>query len=68
MPDRPEMALASMGIYAFATRVLIDQLRRDAERRARTGTSARISSHAGGARQSCVPPIPALLRALLQRS
>src|SRR5918993_1199632 len=30
MPDKPEMALASMGIYVFATRVLIDQLRRDA--------------------------------------
>jgi glucose-1-phosphate adenylyltransferase len=30
MPDQPEMALASMGIYVFATRVLIDQLRRDA--------------------------------------
>jgi glucose-1-phosphate adenylyltransferase len=30
MPDKPEMALASMGIYVFATRVLVDQLRRDA--------------------------------------
>ena len=30
MPDRPEMALASMGIYVFSTRVLVDQLRRDA--------------------------------------
>jgi glucose-1-phosphate adenylyltransferase len=30
MPDKPEMALASMGIYVFATSVLIDQLRRDA--------------------------------------
>jgi glucose-1-phosphate adenylyltransferase len=30
MPDNPAMALASMGIYVFATRVLIDQLRRDA--------------------------------------
>jgi glucose-1-phosphate adenylyltransferase len=30
MPDRPDMALASMGIYAFATNLLIDQLRRDA--------------------------------------
>jgi glucose-1-phosphate adenylyltransferase len=30
MPDKPDMALASMGIYVFATHVLIDQLRRDA--------------------------------------
>jgi glucose-1-phosphate adenylyltransferase len=30
MPDKPEWALASMGIYAFNTRFLIDQLRRDA--------------------------------------
>jgi glucose-1-phosphate adenylyltransferase len=30
MPDNPSMALASMGIYVFETRFLIDQLRRDA--------------------------------------
>jgi glucose-1-phosphate adenylyltransferase len=30
MPDRPDMALASMGIYVFTTSLLIDQLRRDA--------------------------------------
>ena len=30
MPDNPDMALASMGIYVFATRFLIDELRRDA--------------------------------------
>ena len=30
MPDNPERALASMGIYVFDTRFLIDQLRRDA--------------------------------------
>jgi glucose-1-phosphate adenylyltransferase len=30
MPDNPDMALASMGIYVFETRFLIDQLRRDA--------------------------------------
>ena len=30
MPDRPDLALASMGIYVFATRFLFDQLRRDA--------------------------------------
>ncbi len=30
MPDRPGYALASMGIYVFRTRFLMDQLRRDA--------------------------------------
>jgi len=30
MPDKPEMALASMGIYVFETASLIEQLRRDA--------------------------------------
>ena len=30
MPDRPDMALASMGIYVFRTQVLYDLLRRDA--------------------------------------
>lgn len=30
MPDNPDMALASMGIYVFETNFLIDQLRRDA--------------------------------------
>ena len=30
MPDRPDMALASMGIYVFETKFLFDQLRRDA--------------------------------------
>ncbi len=30
MPDRPDTALASMGIYVFATDFLFDQLRRDA--------------------------------------
>lgn len=30
LPGRPDMALASMGIYVFATRVLFNQLRRDA--------------------------------------
>ena len=30
IPGNPEMALASMGIYVFETRFLIDQLRRDA--------------------------------------
>jgi glucose-1-phosphate adenylyltransferase len=31
MPDNPDMALASMGIYVFETNFLIDQLRRDAD-------------------------------------
>jgi glucose-1-phosphate adenylyltransferase len=31
VPDRPEVALASMGIYVFETEFLFDQLRRDAE-------------------------------------
>ncbi len=30
MPDKPDMALASMGIYVFETGFLFDQLRRDA--------------------------------------
>jgi glucose-1-phosphate adenylyltransferase len=30
IPDKPEMALASMGIYVFRTRLLADELRRDA--------------------------------------
>jgi glucose-1-phosphate adenylyltransferase len=30
IPDRPEWALASMGIYVFDTKFLLDQLRRDA--------------------------------------
>lgn len=31
IPGQPDMALASLGIYVFATRFLFDQLRRDAE-------------------------------------
>jgi glucose-1-phosphate adenylyltransferase len=31
MPDKPDIALASMGIYVFETELLFDQLRRDAE-------------------------------------
>ena len=30
IPDRPDYALASMGIYVFETRFLMEQLRRDA--------------------------------------
>jgi glucose-1-phosphate adenylyltransferase len=33
MPDRPDMALASMGIYVFETGFLFDQLARDADDR-----------------------------------
>ncbi|MDX1541165.1 MAG: glucose-1-phosphate adenylyltransferase, partial [Geminicoccaceae bacterium] len=31
MPDKPDVALASMGIYVFESGLLFDQLRRDAE-------------------------------------
>jgi glucose-1-phosphate adenylyltransferase len=31
MPDKPEMALASMGIYVFDTGLMFDQLQRDAD-------------------------------------
>jgi glucose-1-phosphate adenylyltransferase len=31
MPDKPEMALASMGIYVFETKLLFDLLRQDAD-------------------------------------
>jgi glucose-1-phosphate adenylyltransferase len=31
MPDKPDMALASMGIYVFETQFLFEQLRRDAD-------------------------------------
>ena len=31
MPDKPDMALASMGIYVFTTKFLFEQLRRDAK-------------------------------------
>jgi glucose-1-phosphate adenylyltransferase len=31
IPDRPDLALASMGIYVFETQFLLDQLKRDAE-------------------------------------
>src|SRR4051812_43395491 len=30
LPDQPDRSLASMGIYVFETRLLIEQLRRDA--------------------------------------
>ena len=30
MPDHPDLALASMGIYVFETKLLMDELRRDA--------------------------------------
>jgi len=31
IPDKPDQALASMGIYVFSTKFLFDELRRDAE-------------------------------------
>ena len=31
MPDKPDMALASMGIYVFSTAFLVEELRRDAD-------------------------------------
>jgi glucose-1-phosphate adenylyltransferase len=31
MPDKPKVALASMGIYVFSTRFLLEQLQRDAD-------------------------------------
>ena len=33
MPDKPDHALASMGIYVFRTKFLMDQLRRDASQK-----------------------------------
>lgn len=33
MPDKPEMALASMGIYVFKTKFLAEELRRDASQK-----------------------------------
>ena len=44
MPDKPEMALASMGIYVFSTRFLLEELRRDAAEPDRAAISARTSS------------------------
>ena len=41
---QPDMALATMGIYVFETKFLIDQLRRDAADPIRATTSARTSS------------------------
>jgi glucose-1-phosphate adenylyltransferase len=36
IPDKPDFALASMGIYVFKTKFLMDQLRRDAKEPAST--------------------------------
>ena len=54
MPDRPDMALASMGIYVFDTEFLFDQLqarcgRSGLEPRFRQGHHSRISSSNGKA-------------------
>ena len=68
MPDKPEMALASMGIYVFSTRVLADQLRRDA---AEDGLEPRFrQGHhplPGRERESRGPPLHELLCPLIQR-
>ena len=57
MPDKPEMALASMGIYVFDTAFLAEQLRRDAADPA--------SSHDFG--KDMVPHIVANGRAMAHR-
>lgn len=49
MPDKPEMALASMGIYVFETSFLFDQLHRDA-------------AHSGSSRDFGKDIIPFLVR------
>jgi NDP-sugar pyrophosphorylase family protein len=68
MPDKPEMALASMGIYVFSTRFLLDQLRRDAaEPGSKPGLRQRHHPVPGGARQSRRPSLYTLMRSLLQR-
>ena len=44
IPGNPEVALASLGIYVFATKFLFQELRRDAATPARRAISARTSS------------------------
>ena len=65
MPDKPDMALASMGIYVFETKFLFEQLRRDAadpefEPRFRQGHHSLCRQ----ARQSGGASLHALLRPL----
>ena len=43
LPGNPEIALASMGVYAFRTKFLIEQLHRDAATLALVAISGRIS-------------------------
>jgi glucose-1-phosphate adenylyltransferase len=57
MPDKPDMALASMGIYVFDTGFLCDQLRRDA--------ADRTSSHDFG--KDVIPHIVANGKAVAHR-
>ena len=65
MPDNPDMALASMGIYVFNTRFLIEQLHRD-ERRPGLQPRFRQGHHSvsGQARQSRRPSLHQFLRHL----
>ena len=65
MPDKPDMALASMGIYVFETNFLVDQLRRDA---AEQGLEPRLRQghhplHRQ-ARQSLCASLPEIMRPL----
>ena len=63
MPGKPDVALASMGIYVFDTKLLFDQLRRDAvEPGSASMISARTSSPTSsrtGRRSPTTSPIPA---------
>ena len=68
IPDKPDIALASMGIYVFRTKFLMDQLRRDAaepefEPRFRQGHHPLHRQ----ARQGGRPPLRQVLRALDRR-
>ena len=76
MPGKPDMALASMGIYVFNTKFLFEQLRRDAADPNPAAISARTSfpTSSSTARrwrtastQSCVPLASRERRSLLAR-
>ena len=68
MPDKPDMALASMGIYVFETQFLFEQLRRDAGR-SRIDPRFRERHHSlyRQAWQSLGAPLHAILRAFRAR-
>ena len=69
MPDNPNMALASMGIYVFNTRFLIEQLHRDeADKSSQPRFRQGHHSVSGEARQSRRPPLHKLLRHLRRRA